>query len=180
MLARLLWFLSVSLLVCSNSQAMTLAEFDQEALAQPQRVEARLKQGITPEDKLLGQTLLKAGLQHALSSDQRDFGPFVKDFCASAVSYPTAQALMLCAEARAYFDKSMASRLSGVHQKDYLEKSLNNLSGLLASAEIAIKYTPVTQKELRAVQTASQCTRQFLIKRKSQQTCPPLVWLGLH
>lgn len=180
MLARLPLFRSLLLLFCTNLHAISLAEFDQDALAIAQRVEARFKQGITEEDKLLGQSLLKAGLKHGPLPRQRDFGLAVKDFCASAVSYPTAQALALCAEATAYFGKSQASKLSGAAQKEHLEKLLNYVNGVLASALVAAKYTDVAAQEHQHIQTASQCTAQFIATRKKQYACKPLVWLGLN
>jgi hypothetical protein len=159
MLACSTWFASALILASSVADATTPVQFDQNALAAPLRVEARLKEGVTYEDKLLSQSLLKGGLKRGPLHKQRDLGPVVKEFCASAVRYPTAQALMLCAEAHAYFDKSMVSRLSGTQQKDYLARSLKYLSGLLASAETATKYTAVTDEELRKIQAAINAWR---------------------
>ncbi len=180
MSARSPLLISALLLFCTNLQAITLAEFDQDALAVPQRVEARFKQGITAQDKLQGQALFKAGLKRGSLSKQRDFGPVVKEFCASAVSYPTAHALTLCAQATAYFGKSQASKLAGASRKEYLERSLNYLNGVLASALTAAKYTDVSAKELQNIQTASQCTAQYVATRKKQNACKPLTWLGIN
>jgi hypothetical protein len=179
MSARSPWFASALCVLCAAAGAQTQAQFTQQDLPIPARVEARLKEGVSAEDKKIAAALLKGGLRRGPLTRLHDFGAVTKELCGSAVYHPTAQALRLCAEASARFDRMMTGRLAQGEREEHLNGSLAHLDGLLASAVAATAYSAMTARDKRALTAERQCVAAYIEGRQLRAHCAPLKWLGV-
>ena len=158
-----MFFVCTLLLDCMAAETLSV-----EALTNPEKLLVYRNQ-VTERNRVLSEKLY----QYGLGAEKKNFATAVKAFSESALVYPTSVALMKLAEHRA---KLLATRELGVKYDvlheiiKYLHVSdkLNEVDDMLSSDD----YTRHMQNML--------CTEHYLEFKKTQETCRPVMWLGIN
>ena len=144
----------------------------------PDKVEQKLRRGVSAEDKQIARELLDSGLKLFVKNCyENNWGPIMKALGASAQYYPTPYILSL------YGQLSIRS-LAAPHLDQSIKAKRNDLEYALKYYESALAAQRVTQQltadEAREIQSQRDCIKNYLNTNKLDRKCKPLTWIGLQ